>query len=93
MAKRKLNDKEKIIISKNITFINENLEYDEAIAKQVDINIEVAPIIFQHQISEMKKKREGLAAEIEEFKNSLKILDDQLKNGVDEIETNEKKHK
>lgn len=89
MTKRQLTKEEKIIISKNIEFIKENLEYDEAIAKQVDVQIEIAPILYNHQIEEIKRKREGLKAEIEEMQNSLKILDDQLKNGVEVKETKE----
>ena len=81
--KRLLTEPEKKLVAKNIQFIEENLVYDKAIEKQVDVQIEIAPIIFTHQVSEMKKKREGLKAEIEEMEASIKILNEQLKTGVE----------
>ena len=83
MTKRLLTEAEKTLINKNIVFIKENLEYDNAIAKQVDVQIEIAPILYSHQIEEMKRKRQALKNEIEEMQNSLVILDDQLINGVE----------
>jgi len=87
--KRELNSKEKDMIRKNIVFIKENLEYDNAIAKQVDVQIEIAPILYNHQVTEIKRKQEGLKAEIEEMQNSLIILEDQLINGVEIKEVKE----
>lgn len=92
MTKRELTDAEKEIIKKNIVFIESTLEYDNAIAKQVDVQIEIAPILYNHQIKEMERKRIGLQAEIDEMNNSLVILNDQLENGV-EVKDDDNKDK
>ena len=86
--KRQLNDKEKSVVKKNIEFLEEDSKYIEAMVKRVNVNLETAPIIYQRQFKVMEAEKLQHVAHLEEHQKSIKILNQQLTEGV---EVDEKK--
>lgn len=81
--KRQLRDEEKQMIIKNVGLIREDLEYKQAILKEKNVLLEIAPIKYKHQVSMMEAERNSIQDEVEEHTKAIAILLDQVENGVD----------
>jgi RNA polymerase-interacting CarD/CdnL/TRCF family regulator len=84
MTKRHLNEKEKIMVRKNIDFLTKELKYLEAIKKQKTTAVEIAPEIYEKQLDELKASLHQIELQVDEHKNAIPILEDQIKHGVEE---------
>lgn len=90
MEKRHLNDNEMTMVRRNIKLIEEDLEYQQALLKEKSVLIEIAPLKYKHQLENMKSEEKSLRDTVKEHENAVKILNDQLRNGV-EIKTEDDK--
>jgi len=94
MAKRQLNEKEKQICEASMErLVKEKSYLKNAELKRLALNIELAPIEYEKQLSDMKIKRDALVAQVNEMEKSIEILKQQIKEGVEVKKTNDKETK
>lgn len=83
MTNRQLSDVEKKFASKNIKILEEDLIYKEQVQlKRKLLAIEVAPLEYAKQLKDMENDKKSLIKDIEELKSTLRILKEQIRNGV-----------
>lgn len=85
--KRQLNKDEKRFTEKNLLIIETDLEYFTAMTRKSELNVEIAPVIYKKQLEMLKKESNQYKAQAEECSNAVKLLKDQLKNGVEMKDT------
>lgn len=85
--KRPLNETELKISKKNLELIKDELEGLEKIdIARKQLALDTAEIEFNRQIKQLEKDLKGLKNEANVMKETVKILEDQIQNGVEEKE-------
>ena len=80
--RRQLTKEEKEFTQKNLDVLEKDLAYAFAMLRQNKLTIDIAPIVFEKQLSDLHTKSRELEQKIEELEFAVKVTKDQLKNGV-----------
>jgi len=92
--KRQLTQKEKEIVTKNLKYLSDELEYHKVISEQLELTIKNADILVKKQIRDKQAEKSNVDMTIKEHSNAIEILSDQLKSGVESKEAdNQNKEK
>jgi hypothetical protein len=83
MKKRQLTNEEKALTTRNISVSEKDLAYLHAIMRQNQLAIEIAPIIYEKQLSDMRNKQLEYEQRIKELEFVISTSKNQIKNGVD----------
>jgi hypothetical protein len=89
MTKRQLNDTEKLVASKNCLIMHRELDYTNALIKRDETAVEIAPIMYEKQLADMKDRIIQEKADLEALQKAINITEDQIKNGVEQKEKKE----
>lgn len=85
--KRKFNEAEKKLSQKNLVIMREELSHLNFLFEYNSLMVNRGlESNFKEKMREYKKGLKILKGEIEEKENSVNVLDDQIKNGVEIIE-------
>jgi 3-methyladenine DNA glycosylase AlkD len=81
--KRILTKEERTIVIKNKDLINSEIKYLDALVKRQQVNVETAEAIYERQLDEIKRELKKNKDLLEESIKAVKILEEQLKDGVE----------
>ena len=83
MTKRELTEKEKELTQKGIENLNTEYEYSEAILKQKKLAIEIAPVVYKKQVSDLQQEVKKMNGNLDNIKNLIDIYTKQISEGVE----------
>ena len=93
MTKRQLTNIEKKFAFNNLKYLEEELEYKEKVElAQLQYTIDTASIVIKKQLADKEIEKKKKVAEVEELKNTIKILKAQIRVGV-EMKSSKKRDK
>ena len=80
---RDLTSDESKVITKNLIFLKEELEYKEGVElAKVQFILDTAELSVKRQIKDKEKEKKVLVSEIDEYNTTIEELNRQLKEGV-----------
>lgn len=89
--KRMLNEEEKHFVLKNLETLKTDAEYLEKVEiEKKRFTIDNAAIIVKKQVRDTELELRMLESKLDEMNKSIKVLEKQLREGVDVIEQNKK---
>ena len=81
--KRQLSKDEKAFTLKNLETQKVDLEYTKAQIKRIDTAIDIAPIVYKHQVKQMYKEKQQYEELVKDIEEIIKVSEKQIREGVE----------
>jgi hypothetical protein len=82
-VKRQLSKEEKAFTLKNLETQKVDLEYTKAQIKRIDTAIDIAPIVYKHQVKQMYKEKQQYEELVKDIEEIIKVSEKQIREGVE----------